>query len=285
MDEKRIIPIRERKGLFFALLIFVSFITLIVSTKSLMVSPKQIGMTVFSVFQKGFTGIGGFFGDTFDSIREIDRLRGDYNEAVSQIEKYKNIERGYLEIKSENERLREQLGFSSQILYKHIPAEVIAKDAENLFSTIVINKGSRDGIRTEMPVIAFQNGVQGLVGKITDVGLSSSVILPVYDSFSYISARLADSRYEGLVTGDGHSDSPLVMKYVNKRAKDETQYGDIVVTSGLNSLFPRDLYIGRVRSIKMKDYETSLNLELDSVLDFSKLEYVFVLDATGPSND
>lgn len=282
---KKTLPLRERKGFFFAILVFVSFITLVVSTRSILISPKEVGMTVFSVFQKGFNGVGEFFSDSFGALGEINRLKKNYDEAILQIEKYKNIERGYLEIKSENERLREQLGYSEQILYRHIPAQIVAKDAENLFSTIVISKGAADGIRKEMPVIAFQNGVQGVVGKIIEVGNHTSVVLPVYDSYSYISARLENTRNEGLVNGAGHYDAPLTMKYVAKRSKDEIQYGDIVVTSGLNSLFPPDLYIGRVKSIHMKDYETSLNIEVESVLDFSKLEYVFVLDAMGTPND
>jgi rod shape-determining protein MreC len=285
MAEKRTVPIFERKGVFFAMLVFLCLVTLVISTKSLLISPKQFGLTLVSAIQKGVSSVGEFFSDTVLAIKEIDTLRSDYADALSQLEKFRNIERGYMEIRAENERLREQLDFSQQIPYRHIAAKIIAKDPENIFTAITIDKGSREGVKRELPVIAIQEGIRGIVGKITDVGLHSSMVLPVYDSYSFISARMEKSRFEGLVNGQGQVDSPLIMKYVNKRAKDSIQFGDTVITSGLNSLFPEGLYIGRVRNIRIRDYDTSLNVELESVIDYTKLEYVFVLSAQDGTSD
>ena len=68
------------------------------------------------------------------------------------------------------------------------------------------------------------------------------------------------------------------MKYVKKRAKDEIKVGDRVVASGENYNFPRDVPIGFVSRVRGIDYETSLELDIEPVIDFSRLENVFVLD-------
>jgi hypothetical protein len=67
------------------------------------------------------------------------------------------------------------------------------------------------------------------------------------------------------------------MKYVKKRAKDEAQFGDLVVTSGYESIYPPDVAIGRIKKFKTLDYETSLEVDIEPVLDFARLEYVFVI--------
>lgn len=67
-----------------------------------------------------------------------------------------------------------------------------------------------------MPVIAFQDGVQGLVGRIIDVSMYTSKILPVFDKDSYVGARMMKVRYEGLVNGDGNKYGYLTMSYIKR---------------------------------------------------------------------
>jgi hypothetical protein len=69
------------------------------------------------------------------------------------------------------------------------------------------------------------------------------------------------------------------MRYVKKIAIDAFGYGDLVVTAGLGGIYPKGINIGRVRIIRARDYETSLELEIEPIIDFSRLEYVFVLRA------
>ena len=67
------------------------------------------------------------------------------------------------------------------------------------------------------------------------------------------------------------------MLFVDKSARDQVAAGDLVITSGMRSIFPEGLAIGRVESIQGKSYETSLELRLKPVVDFGVLEYAFVL--------
>jgi rod shape-determining protein MreC len=257
----------------------VSLICLIVSTRSLAGVPERIGITVFGFFQQGFSAVGNFVSDTVASIAELRRLRADYQDVANKLEHYTNMERGMADLQAENRRLKEQLGVVDKIGYERISARIVAKDPANLYPTILIDKGIDDGIRKDMPVVAFQDGIEGLVGHILEVGHGTSVVVPIYDQSSFVAARLDRTRHEGLVGGSGSADEALVMRFVKKSAKDEVQYGDIVVTSGYESLYPPDIAIGRVQKIRDLEYQTSIELDLDPVLDFSRLEYVFVIRA------
>jgi rod shape-determining protein MreC len=247
--------------------------------------PESLGLTIFGFFQRGFSSVGGFVSDTVASIAELRRLRDNYRELSAKLERYTNMERGIAELRDENNRLKEQLGFSQGIAYQRIAAMIVAKDPENLYSTITIDKGFGEGIRKNMPVIAFQDGMEGLVGRVVEVGRGTSKIVPLYDAKSFVAGRLSGgSRTEGLIGGQGSSDDPLLMRFVKKRAKDEIQFGDLVVTTGFESVYPPEVAVGRVKKVLVLDYQTSIDIELDPVLDFSRIEYVFVVrpDSAGP---
>ncbi|MBI9108722.1 MAG: rod shape-determining protein MreC [Spirochaetales bacterium] len=263
------------------LLILISVISLELNTEMRTFQPARIGFSIVSVFQRGAAGIGSFFADTVNSINELSDLKDQYEQLQTKLVEYEEIERNIEELKSENKYLRDQLGFSKTSPYQNIPAEVIGKDPGNTFHSIIINKGRVDGIRRDMPVIGLQDGYHGLVGEIAQVGEFTSIIIPIYDETAYVSARLQESRYEGLINGSGYSDSILKMNYVTKMARENVKYGDFVITSGMKSIFPKGIYIGRVTAIEGKDWDTSLQLEIEPIVDFTKLEYVFVLTKGG----
>ncbi len=257
-----------------------SLLVLSVSTNRLESATRDFGLTVAGVFQKGFAGVGDFVSGFFNSIGELRRLRKEYALLSGKLEKYSNLERDFADIKLENERLKEQLGFSELVGYERIPARIIAKDPESRYLTLTIDQGSTDGVRKNMAVVAFQGGVEAVVGKVVAVGAHTSMVIPINDSRSFVAARISTTRNEGLVTGQGSEYKPLLLKYVAKSAGTSIQFGDLVVTSGYESVFPPDIAIGRVRKINTPDYLTSAEIELDRALDFSRIEYVFVISRT-----
>lgn len=273
---------KYQKGLTAALLVFISSVLIAFSSESPVVQPREMGMTFFSFFQNIAGGIGGFFSGTVNSISELRTLKEEYEKAKNRLGELEGVERNLVELKKENQQLLEQLQFSRQLEFAHVPAQVIGKDPSNLFASYTVNKGSLDGITVGLPVIAYQDGIYGLVGKVVSVGLTSSQIIPLLDRGSYVAARFQSSRYEGLAQGRGDMTGKLVMMHVKKRAKDEIRFGDLVITSGLSGLYPKGISIGRVSGIRSKDYETSVEIELEPVLDFSRLEYVYILKAQTP---
>jgi rod shape-determining protein MreC len=247
--------------------------------------PERIGLSVFGFFQRGVAAVGDFTTDTISSISTLRRLRQDYDALLKKTGDYERIEREYADLLAENERLRTQLGFRAESGGQKIAARIVGKDPGNLWSTLTIDKGLGDGVRKNMPVSAWQNGVQGLVGRVLEAGQGVSVVVPLYDATSYVAARIAKSRYEGLLVGSGSEEDPLVLRYVRKRARDETQAGDLIVSSGLDSLYPPDLALGRISRIRELAYQTSLDIDVEPILDFTRLEYVFVDTGLAPAGE
>ena len=129
-----------------------------------------------------------------------------------------------------------------------------------------------------MPVIAFQNGNRGLVVKVVQVGTFTSQIMPIYNINNIVSARIQNSRDLGLVNGLGSQDQPLKLKYIRKTVVDSLKFGDIIVTSGENDNYMKDIPIGTISLIKNNNYDTSLDIELTPVIDFARLENVVVIN-------
>jgi rod shape-determining protein MreC len=128
-----------------------------------------------------------------------------------------------------------------------------------------------------MSVIAYQNGIQALVGIVIQTGLFESLVMPVYSEKAYVSARFAQSRYEGLVEGQGGLEIPLRMRSITKRARSEIREGDLVITSGLGGIYPAGITIGRVSALYFEEDLTSMEIELVPSIDFSRLEYVVII--------
>lgn len=261
-----------------ALYLMLSCILLVFSTGSFVVSFKTIGFSVMSGAQRGVFSVSRFFTSSVSAIQELSELREKYDALLARLEDYELMQRSNADIRSENERLKQLLDYSESLHTDNIHAEVIGRDPNNLFSAITINRGAMHGVRKNMVAVAFQNGNVGLVGKVVQVGRMNSLIMPLFDYQCFVSVRFDTSRYEGLVNGQGNSDLPIVMKYVKKRARDEIKIGDRISTSGENYLYPRDIPVGFVARIRGLEYETSLDIDIEPVIDFSRLESVFILD-------
>ncbi|MCF7938350.1 MAG: rod shape-determining protein MreC [Spirochaetales bacterium] len=247
------------------------------STDNFRFRPLAIGTNVVSYLQKGFQRTGQWFGETLGSIQKLQKVNEENRRLREKLEEFQKFQRELTILREENQRLNELLQMQSSSNFNLQAAGIIAKDPGNIFSSFTIDKGASDGVSRNTPIVAFQNGTQSLVGKVVSVSEHSAQVLPLYDASSYVAARFARTRYEGLVQGKGVDSSELVMRYVQKRVKQEISYGDLVITSGMNSLYPAGIHIGRVTGITAKEYETSLTIDLEALVDFSRLEYVFFL--------
>ncbi|MCX7026924.1 MAG: rod shape-determining protein MreC [Spirochaetes bacterium] len=275
---------RNRRGRGFSathgiplLLLLFSVILISIATKEIVKFPSAIASTVAGTAQRVFSVVGGAVGRMVFAIGELSDLRNQYDSLAAKMESYSNMEREYTDMKAENDRLKEQLDVSRNLTAVITSARIIAKDPGNIYSSYVIDKGEGKGLVKDQAVAAFQNGMEGLVGRTLDVWGSTSLILPLFDQRFFVSARLSRTRTEGLVNGGGGPDAALEMRYLSKLNASEVQIGDLVVTSGLDSIYPADLAIGRVKAINLPEYSSSAVILLEPSLDFAKLEYLFVL--------
>jgi rod shape-determining protein MreC len=263
----------------FISLVLISALMLMLSSRSFIYNVKNTGLSLFSGVRGGIYELTSVVSRTVLSIKELANLRQEHAELLKQLDRFEELERSSAEIYQENFRLKEQLDFSRTLRYRRIPAQISGRDPDNLFSAVVINKGSLAGVSNNMSVVAWQNGTQALVGKVIQTGAFESLVMPVFDINSLVSSRFSFSRFEGIVEGQGNSETSLLMRFVPRRARDEINIGDIVVTSGMGGIFPAGINIGRVGGVNILEYETTLEVEIVPMIDFSRLEYVFVIEA------
>jgi len=263
----------------FVILFIISVVMLLLSSRSFIFDVKSAGLSIFSGVRGVILEVTSFVSRTVMSITELSNLRKEHSDLLRQLDRYQELERSNAEIYQENIRLREQLDFAKTLRYRRIPAQISGRDPNNLFSAIVINKGSHSGVSNNMTVVAWQNGIQALVGKVIQTGVLESLVMPIFDINSQVSSRFSDSRFEGIIEGQGSASSSLLMRFVPRRARDEINIGDIVITSGMGGIYPEGINIGRVSGVNTLEYETTLEVEVVTMVDFSRLEYVFVIEA------
>ena len=175
------------------------------------------------------------------------------------------------ELKSENDRLRDSLGFQNENRFgaSLLPAMVIGRSASNWNSIVEINRGSGSNIRANMPVIVKA----GLVGKVIEVSRFSSKVLLLTDPL--FSAAAADQRSRDYGVAEGYAPFKLHLKYV--RAGGDVALGDAIVTSAISTLFPSGLPVGTVSRTVKKETDLFYEVEITPAADLSKLEEVFVV--------
>lgn len=174
------------------------------------------------------------------------------------------------EINSDYQRLTDLLEYTTSVQNQEfITADVINYDQSSLLRTIVINRGTRDGIARGMPVVTNL----GLVGRVQEVTANASRVLLITDPSSYVSARLQTSRAEGSVEGQLTGN----LRMINIALDANIQEGDLVLTSGLGGNFPPDIVIGQVQSKRQFEFELSQQAEVSSLVSFDTLEFVLVI--------
>ena len=260
-----------------ALLVIVSGVFLAFTTGSFVVNFSRIGFSIFSSAEKGIFFVTNSVGKQFAAVRELSELKRNYDELVIKLQNYEQMQRTNAEIRKENEQLKEQLDFVKSLEQKNYPAQIISRDTDKLYASLTIDKGSVNGIGKNMPVIAYQNGNIALVGKVIEVGRFTSSIMPIYSIDCTVSARIQNTRDLGLLSGFG-DDTKLSLKYIKKRVMDTLNYGDVIVTSGENGNYMRNIPIGSISEIRVVEYDSSLEIDVAPLIDFERLETVIVVD-------
>ena len=169
-------------------------------------------------------------------------------------------------------RLRHALNYRERSVFKLIAAEIVARDSSTWWRTVTINRGKKDGIEIDMPVVT----AEGLVGKITTVSDNISVVLLVSDENCRVAASVEGSREQGIVSGERLTTglTPLLdLNFLSKQA--DLKPGQKVYTSGVGGVFPSGLLIGVVKSFRVRELDGQA--QLTPAVDLSHLEDVFLV--------
>ena len=172
------------------------------------------------------------------------------------------------EISLQNQRLRKLLAFVDDLDRAALPALVIGEDVTPWSRTIVINKGTRSGVRQGLAVVASE----GAVGRVIKTSAHSSRVLLITDPSSAVATLVQRTRSRGI--SRGRSDR-LTVEYVEQDA--DIQTGDLLVTSGMGGVFPKGLPLGRVVAVQQDHFDLFQRIEAAPSADFSRLEEVLVI--------
>lgn len=196
------------------------------------------------------------------------------NEALAARNQQLQLEEAALaEDARQGERLQELLAFKQHYIDTTVPAQVIGTGGSDHGRTLLIDKGSEDGIATEMPVIT----PDGIVGKIREVEPHSSQVLEISDPTSAAGVLLEETRTRGILRGDGTGNPEIV----NLMPDDRIQKGQLVLTSGGDQIFPRGLPVGVVsRVVPDPDNQPLVDVVLKPAANLSQLEEVMVVTST-----
>ncbi|MFB3926437.1 MAG: rod shape-determining protein MreC [Syntrophales bacterium] len=175
----------------------------------------------------------------------------------------------YRESYLEGLRLKEHMALRETHQLPMTTARVVGKENSSIFKTILINKGTSEGLRPGLPVLS----AQGVVGRIIESSWNVSRVLLAIDYNSNIDAVIQGSRSQGILQGGGAMG--CILKYVER--SEEIKVGDAVLTSGMGGVFPRGLLLGTVVSVDRKDSGLFQRIDVMPAVHFSRLEEVSVI--------
>lgn len=228
---------------------------------------ETITFGAFAEVQRGVSSVVGGAKTWWDDYLALRTVRSD-NERLRQ-------EMSRLQIALQQERalarqsrwLEQLLELRSQAKLATVAARVIAGSASPDFRTLTIDKGTNDGLGPDMAVIA----PRGVVGRVITPGARAAKVQLLIDRNAAAGAVVERSRSQGIVEGTG---GELRLNYVSGTA--DVKVGDVVVTSGIEGIYPKGFVIGQIESVG-SDSGAFGAISIRPAVDFSSLEGVLVV--------
>lgn len=231
--------------------------------------------TPLNWLSSAFTRLGVAINGGFDDVQGYEELQEYVGELEVAFSKVQTEVVALREIASDYERLARLVDYAGTRSNEEvIAADVINRETISALRTILINRGSRDNVRKEMPVVTEN----GLVGRVIEVSADAARVLLVNSEASFISGRLQLSRVEGTV--NGLPGGTMRMSMLEQNA--QVSIGDLVLTSGLGGNLPPDIVIGQVTSTRQFESSVEQTAEIRSLIDFDRLEIVLVITSFEP---
>jgi rod shape-determining protein MreC len=263
----------RRHGLWLAVVLIVGHVILISTQVSTRAGVPVFSAITFGTMSEVQRGVAGVYGGVTSSWTRYFALRGVEKEAkdlrarLDALELQLQLERARVRRVEELEAL---LGLRARLVQKTLAAEVIAGDPTGVSRVVVINRGREAGLRADMAVVA----PDGVVGRVIEQpALHAARVQLITDRNAGVGALLDRVSAGGVVVGsDGQP--PLRLEYVSSDV--DVQPGDVVVTSGLDGLYPRGLLVGRVERAT-KGPVLYREIRLRPQVDFSQLSVVLVI--------
>ncbi len=206
--------------------------------------------------------------------------------AASSLNAYRSVVAENEQLKEENARLRQETYYASEGLqeltrlhtlvrfddkwdFPIVTARVVGHNPGRFLTTMVINRGTRHGVKENMPVFSMN----GLVGKVTKATYAYSRVQLLVDPNLKLSVLERRTRVVGFLESvDGHLLTAMVPTHAGVRM------GDTLITSGLGGIFPKGIPVGTVKAVRQADLDVMRLMDVAPFQEFSTLEEVFVME-------
>lgn len=231
---------------------------------------------VFIPMQRGINYVGNWFSDKADNLSDLRDVMAENQKLKIQVDELTS-ELNTIKLEQyELDDLRELLELDQKYpSYEKVAASIIGKDAGNWFSIFTIDKGSKDGIETDMNVIAGS----GLVGIVTDVGPNYAKVRSIIDDLSKTSGMLLTTSDRCIVHGDLQemNANQNILFTDLKDSDDKAAIGDPVVTSHISDKYLQGLLIGYVSTLTVDSNNLTKSGTITPAVDFEHIAEVLVI--------
>lgn len=226
-------------------------------------------------FQRGISTVGSWLNDRSEELSEIRDLLAENEKLKKQIDELTIEITGLQQDKYELNNLRELYQLDSQYdEYEKIGARIIARDAGNWYASFVIDKGSNDGIKERMNVMAGA----GLVGIVVDVGPNWSKVTSIIADNVNVSGKVLSTADNLTVSGDLELMAEGVISFSELIDSDnQVVEGDKIVTSSISDKYLPGILIGYINSISADSNNLTKSGRVTPAVDFEHLEEVLVI--------
>jgi len=263
-----------KKTLFFFILILAALV--VMKNTGLKIDPvlplEGSLRDVFAPAQKVSMTAARWLGNFFSFPVALINSTWQNKELNQKIDELQGRLQDFEECRLENERLKKLLVFQTTAHdLKFTAAEVISRDPGNWFKTINVDKGSRQGIQVNMTALL----PEGLVGRVVKVSNETAEIMLITDPRSAVSSFIQESRSPGILEGTADTLTRLRMVYIPYDAVVSKE--QVIITSGLGSLFPKGIPIGKILEAKKDPTGLYYNATVQPFVDFNRIEEVLII--------
>lgn len=269
---------KERMIVALVAIILIVIISLTAAGRKKITGIESVIGNIITPIQSFFGSISHGASNGFHSVTNIFSLKGENEKLTKELAKLKDEVRKYENVVSREEYLRNEFELLKSTKYNLMKADVIGKDPGNWFDKFIINKGSKDGVKKGDIIIQATKVnddvvIEGLVGRVLDVGSNWSKIISIIDGGSSVSFSISRNHVGGV--GAGNLEGKIIGQLFDMDSN--AVKGDSVYTSGLGGIFPRDIYIGKVDKVTKKSESLLLEVQIKPAVNFNKLRDIYII--------
>ena len=230
-------------------------------------------VTAFAPFERVFLLVGHGVSHTWHNYVDLRHVRQQNQELQAELNRIR-LEQSSLAVGArEGLRLQRLFGFQQRYIAKTVGAHVIGTSGTDLSRVLVIDKGSKDGVKTDMPVIT----PDGVVGKVRDVFSNTAQVLEINDQTSGLGIVLTQTRLRGILRGNAAGQTEIIDILPDERIEP----GEPVVTSGGDTVYPSGLPVGTVeRVVNDPEHNPYVAVMVRPAVNLSRLDDVLVITQT-----